>query len=254
MNPPCNGDETSCGRNFTRSVGCYQVPAGFQFGQNWTTASGVKSINMALCPDVASTPTYDAATGQSVARGADGKLVVSTTCAPCNFAEAVQSWVMNPCPCVQSGDYCNLSNGVGPNGVCHSDGTTPCNSTICPSPSAAASFAPAAAMRLVQKASAPRAMRVVKKQGVETSRPVRAATYFKTVPLQQNSRFVSRGVVSPVNGSNGSNGSNANTCDASSCSKRCFPGKGSCSTGTCSCVNHFAPSYALPSYLKTSSY
>lgn len=258
MNPPCVGDETTCGRNFTRSVGCYQVPEGFQFGQNWTAATGVKSINMAYCPDVASTPTYDASTGKSVARGADGKLVVSTTCAPCNFAEAVQSWVMNTCPCVQAGDYCNLSNGVGPDGVCHSDGTTPCNSTICPSSAparlASRSLAQTSgsgktlASRLMAKTSSstnPRtlASRTFKKNSVPSALSLRASTYFKTAPVPQSQRahFV-RGVVSPV------------SCDAAACSKSCFPGKGSCASGQCGCLNQYAPSYALPSYLKTSSY
>lgn len=139
MNPPCTGDETTCGKKFDRAVACYQVPANFTFGANWTTAPGVKSINMSYCPDVASTPAYDATSGVPVARGSDGKLVVSTVCPSCNFVTGVQPWVVNACPCVQPGDYCNLSQGAGLNGVCHSDGTTPCTSAECPSLNA---FAP----------------------------------------------------------------------------------------------------------------
>jgi hypothetical protein len=132
MNPPCTGDETTCGKKFDRAVACYQVPANFTFGANWTTAPGVKSINTSYCPDVAGTPAYDVTTGLPVPRGSDGKLVVSTVCPSCNFVTGVQPWVVNSCPCVQPGDYCNLSQGTGPNGVCHSDGTTPCTSAECP--------------------------------------------------------------------------------------------------------------------------
>jgi hypothetical protein len=136
MNPPCTGDQTTCGKQFNRAVACYQVPANFTFGSNWTSNSSVKPVSMSFCPDVAGFPTYDAATGTAVTRGSDGKLVVQTNCAPCNYATAVQPWVANPCPCIAAGDYCNISQGTNI-GVCHSNGTTPCNSTQCPAPTAA---------------------------------------------------------------------------------------------------------------------
>jgi len=130
MNPPCTGQAT-CGKNFTRSTNCYQVPAGFQFGANWTTDANVVKVDNTYCPDVAGTPTYDAASGAPVTRGSDGKLVVNTTCSPCNYAVGVQSWVQNTCPCFTAGDYCNITPGNSA-GVCHLNNNTPCTAAQCP--------------------------------------------------------------------------------------------------------------------------
>ena len=125
LNPPCTGDQTSCGQTYTRKTACYQVPAGFQPGQGWTTQTGVIAVDASFCPDVASTPTYDAASGAVVTRGSDGKLVVSTTCAPCNYAAAVLPWTIQ-CPCTQAGDYCMSS------GVCHLNNGIKCTAAQCP--------------------------------------------------------------------------------------------------------------------------
>jgi hypothetical protein len=138
MNPPCTGDQSTCGKNFNRTVACYQVPANFTFGANWTTDASVKAVDMSFCPDVAGTPTYDASTGVPVTRGPDGKVALTTTCNACNYATGVQPWVMNPCPCFAAGDYCNFSQGTT-SGVCHSNGATPCNATQCPPPAASVS-------------------------------------------------------------------------------------------------------------------
>jgi hypothetical protein len=138
MNPPCTGDQTTCGKNFNRTVACYQVPANFTFGPNWTTNAAVKAVDMSYCPDIASTPTYDATTGTAVTRGTDGKVALTTTCNSCNYATGVQPWVMNTCPCFAAGDYCNFSQGTNV-GVCHSNGATPCNATQCPPPTSTSS-------------------------------------------------------------------------------------------------------------------
>ena len=147
MNPPCVGDQTTCGKQFNRTVACYQVPENFQFGQGWTTNPNVKAVSMSFCPDVATTPAYDSATGTPVTRDSSGKLTLTTVCGACNYASAVLPWNMNPCPCFAAGDYCNATSGT--TGVCHSDGTTPCSTTDCPPQTptpAAAAMAPMAPM------------------------------------------------------------------------------------------------------------
>ena len=241
MNPPCVGDEATCGKNFTRAVGCYQVPSGFTFGPGWTTASGVKSIDMAYCPDVASTPAYDASSGVSVPRGTDGKLVVSTTCGPCNFAEAVQGWVSNSCPCVKTaGDYCNYTNGVGPNGFCHSDGTTPCNATNCPKPAQAA-------MQRQMQMRPSRAAKRADRKTIQEAKKAQAARYYH---MNMNGRLKNR--MDMMNMDTEA----SKPCDPKACDKACVPrsGKGHCTSKGCMCLSRYAPSYALPSQLNTTRY
>lgn len=134
MSSPCTGDTTTCGQTYTRKTACYQVPANFQPKQGWTTQSNVTAVDASFCPDVASTPTYDAASGAVVTRGTDGKLVVSTTCGPCNYAAAVLPWTIQ-CPCdIAAGDYCM------PAGNCHLKTDVKCTATQCPNPTTSLSL------------------------------------------------------------------------------------------------------------------
>lgn len=132
MNPPCVGDQTSCGHQYNRTTACYQLPANFdpvKVGANWTTATGVTSVSSTYCPDVAGFPTYDSATGAVVTRGTDGKVVLTTTCPPCNYATSVLPWQRNPCPCLGAGNFCNAPSGT--TGVCQLNNSIMCNTTDC---------------------------------------------------------------------------------------------------------------------------
>lgn len=237
MNPPCVGDETTCGRQFNRTAACYQVPPGFTFGPSWTTAAGVKSVSTAFCPDVATTPAYDAATGKQVDRGTDGKLVLTTVCPACNYVTGVQSWAMNPCPCFKSGDYCNATSGT--NGVCHSDGVTPCVTTNCPPPQPVSQTALMRAMIPQKRESV--VVPDKKKQEKELKKQVKLAK-----------RAAKKGQRSDMNNANAN--ANASNCNVNECNKNCPLGTGVCGPVGCACVTHRAPSYAMPSHLVSDRY
>lgn len=133
LNPPCTGDPSTCGVTYTRQTACYQVPAGFTPAPGWTKLAGVVAVDPSYCPDIATTPTYDADSGKVVARGADGKLVVSTTCPACSFAEAVLPWTTK-CTCTGVNDYCVPAQGSTDHGFCHDSIGTPCLVASCPTP------------------------------------------------------------------------------------------------------------------------
>lgn len=221
MNPPCDGDVTTCGKNFNRTTGCYQVPADFLFGTNWTTNASVKSVSMSFCPDVSSTPTYDSGTGSPVKRGDDGKLVLSTTCGACNYATAVQPWVVNNCPCSGAGDYCNITSGNS--GVCHVDGTTPCNSTQCPT---------SASRSLSNRNYVSNNQMKAQAQKSRTHKSARNAYRYAFESHMKNNA----------------------TCNDISCQQSCYPNKGSCGKQGCKCIGSKVPSYALPSHLSNNWY
>lgn len=133
MSSPCTGDPSTCGVTYNRKTACYQVPPGFTPAPGWTTATGVVAVDASYCPDIATTPTYDANTGSVVAREADGTLLVTTTCPACSFAEAVLPWLPK-CTCTGASDYCVPAQGSTVHGFCHDSIGTPCLVDACPKP------------------------------------------------------------------------------------------------------------------------
>lgn len=228
MNPPCIGDVTTCGKNYNRTTDCYQVPVGFKFGSNWTADAGVKSVSMSFCPDISTTPTYDSVSGDKVSRGNDGTVVLSTTCAPCNFTTAVQPWVVNNCPCSGAGDYCNITSGTS--GVCHVDASTPCNSTQCP---------------IVASRSMSNRNYISNNQKKARAEKFRADTAIKTAITSARKAY--------RYAFESSMRDNA-TCNDITCQQSCDPNKGSCGEQGCKCIGPKGPSYALPSYVSNNWY
>lgn len=252
MNPPCTGDVTTCGKQFNRSVACYQVPPDIKFGQNWTTQPGVTNVSMSYCPDVASTPAYDVSTGESVARGTDGKLVVTTVCPTCNFVSGVQPWQMNTCPCFGAGDYCNITSGT--TGVCQKNNNIMCTSTQCPSTNVASSV-PTDYFRANVHARAQSRSRVDKAASKAAEKARKASVKAATKARKDASKPVSSKVIKSVRPlSMRSDAGAPAPCNIIKCQKACQPNMGSCSKEGCKCLGSMAPSYALPSSLSTTWY
>lgn len=261
MNPPCTGDETTCGMQFNRSVACYQVPPGFQFGAKWTTQAGVKNVSMSYCPDVASTPAYDTDTGSAVTRGADGKLVVTTACPACNFVSGVQPWQMNTCPCYAAGDFCNITSGT--TGVCQKNNSIMCTSTQCPTTNVATSVPTAYYRANVQARPQSRVEKAAQKAAAKAqkaSKSVRAAAASVQVPCNSaqclqackpRTGYCSRqGCQCRV----ATSSSAPEPCNRVKCQQACSPNTGQCSKEGCKCLGPKAPSYALPSSLSSMRY
>ena len=266
MNPPCTGDETTCGMQFNRSVACYQVPPGFQFGSKWTTQAGVKNVSMSYCPDVATTPAYDTDTGAAVTRGNDGKLVVTTVCPTCNFVSGVQPWQMNTCPCFGSGNYCHISSGT--TGVCQNDNSIMCTQAQCPTTATSAPTEYYRTRSRVEKAAA-KARKAAVKTATKaqkaaskpvSSRSVRAAAASVQVPCNSTQCLQA---CKPRTGyctregcqcREATSSSAPEPCNRVKCQMACSPNTGQCSKEGCKCLGPMAPSYALPSSLSSMRY